>query len=146
MSKDARPLDRLSEDQVHYEKLRGLFASILVTGEIDASGYLYLAEELPFPMWLFIDEERKLLQFITYTPLVVGIQDVCPLSHVNGLNRVYIGVQFHHHQDRLWANTWMSYDTGIILRHLFREARRFSSAAADAFQETSVAIDKGRRH
>lgn len=128
--------DWLNEIEVSAPRIQRYLRSLLIDVDIDDEGYLFLKDGLEHPAWVYIDAPRTLVQLVAQVPLQPdeGLQ----AAAVNELNRTYIGVQFHTLYGKLWGNAWLSYKTGMCLRHLAHIVPLFCSAVLHAVHEPCI--------
>lgn len=120
----------IAEDDVSTHSLVGLFERAFLTCRIDDDGDIYVTSGLEFPIWVSVDEERKLLQLATFA----GRREDEPLfteADANRLNTTIVLPNFcidRADRSRLHARCFVPFEGGLVEAQLIAVLRRFASA------------------
>ncbi len=131
------PLALIEEDQVTLGRLKQILDAAFIDSEIDAEGELFISQGLDFPIWVALEPDRKSLNI--YTCVGMRKSDAEALEAVNQLNQRLIIAQFHVKDRALWANHWMSIDTGLLSRQFVLTLRRFATIFQQAMEDKCAA-------
>lgn len=129
-TKPLPPLAFIDEGQVSLDRLKQILDSAFIDSEIDSEGELFINQGLDFPVWVALESDRKSLNI--YTCVGIRKTDEQALPVVNQLNQGLILAQFHVKDRALWANHWMSIDTGLLARQFVLTLRRFATIFQEA--------------
>lgn len=127
------PLAFVDEGQITLDRLKQILDAAFIDSEIDSEGELFINDGLDFPVWIGLEPDRKSLNIYTCVGIRRSDADAVPV--VNLLNQRLILAQFHVKDRALWANYWMSIDTGLLSRQFVLNLRRF----ATIFQQATEA-------
>jgi len=135
-NKPLPPLAFIDEGQITLDRLKQILDSAFIDSEIDSEGELFINDGLDFPVWVAIENDRKSLNI--YTCVGIRKSDEEAVAVVNQLNRSLILAQFHVKDRALWANYWMSIDTGLLARQFVLTLRRFATIFEEAMAHKSA--------
>lgn len=139
MEKIAPLSDWIDEIEVSANRIATYMRSLLIDTDVDDEGYLLLKNGLEHPAWIYLDKPRTLVHLIAQVPLQIHCcHGDAYAGAVNELNTGFVGVQFHTLDGALWANAWLSYKTGMCLRHLAHIVPLFASAVLHAVHEPCI--------
>ena len=62
----------IEEEEVNISRLCSILESAVMDNEIDDDGDIYVSDGLEYPVWIELDQDRKLLCFYTYVALDEG--------------------------------------------------------------------------
>ncbi len=121
----------IPEEDVSTDTLKALFERAFFKAAIDDDGGVYLSNGLEFPIWVRVDEDRKLIDFLTF--LAREPETDAPFSDqvVNGLNASVVLPTFyvrHSEPHKLYARYHASFEDGVIESQVVWLARRFAGA------------------
>jgi hypothetical protein len=117
----------IAEDEVTISRLASFLDAAFIDYTIDDDGDLYAKDGLEFPAWIDIDQDKKMIMFLT---CISADEKVATdlMARVNEMNTSYVAVQFHLRGEVIWGHYWLSYDGGINVRQFIKMLRRFCSA------------------
>ncbi len=130
------PLAFIDEDQITLGRLKQILDAAFIDSEIDGEGELFINQGLDFPVWVALENDRKSLNI--YTCVGIRKSDDDAANVVNRLNQGLILAQFHVKDRALWANYWMSVDTGLLSRQFVLTLRRFASIFQQAMEHKAA--------
>jgi hypothetical protein len=122
----------IEEADVSINRLCSILTSAVIENEIDNDGHIFTTDGLECPVWIDVDEDRKLVHFFSYYPFDEDWQKGLPASKVldaiNTVSTTHILVQFFWDDRRVCGAYWMTYDARLDPRHFIKMLRRFSGA------------------
>ncbi|MGD9805996.1 MAG: YbjN domain-containing protein [Hyphomicrobiaceae bacterium] len=127
---DAYPQPRLSEEEVTVERLKIFLTSAVLDYEIHEDGDIYIKDGVDFPFWLSVENDSKLIRFLTHWPA-----EHCSIDQVNQLNAKLRFSQFALDGERVLANYYLPFRYGIDSRHVVIMARHFGKICRIAYDE-----------
>ena len=116
---------------------------------IDEDGDLYVTGGLEFPIWIRVDENRKLITFLTYVCRALTGHPPFTEALENRLNATVILPSFYvvaSEPDRLYATYHASYEDGMLESHVVGMARFFAGACVYGARVTMTTIDEHVLH
>ena len=121
----------ISEAEVSTESVEALLQQAFYKTHIDEDGDVYVMDGLDFPIWVSVDEGRKLIRFFTFARR--DAEDGPPFTEAsaNYLNANVTLPSFYveaSRAERLCANYFLSYEDGLIDSQFIGLMRRFSGA------------------
>ena len=116
----------IDEADVNVARLASVLDAAVIEYTIDDDGDIYVSDGLEFPAWISIDEDKKLITFLTFFDPECVPQNV--YFRINEINKTIVIVQFTWHSNRMWGQYWMSFDDGLNVKHLIKMLRRFTGA------------------
>ncbi|HEY9750269.1 MAG TPA: YbjN domain-containing protein [Allocoleopsis sp.] len=128
--------DILPENQVTRETLQRCFKSAFLKTEIDEDGDLRVQSDFGIHPFVMIDEDRKLIKFMSLFSLKENIPEEDKLKLVNKLNDDVILVRFSVNQpDLLVADYYLFYEEGISTYQIIHTFKRFAKITVQAIEE-----------
>jgi hypothetical protein len=137
----------IEDAEVTTSRLASILVSAVIDNKIDDDGHIYATDGLEFPVWIELDQDRKLLCFFTYYYLDDEVTDLAEdeaVRMVNDLNGSIVLAQFSWKQERLWGHYWMTFDTRVDPRHFIKMLRAFSGAFVGGIKEFNRALANQR--
>src|SRR5690349_7352484 len=116
-----RPATIIPEEAVSITALDELFKRAFFKTKVDDEGDLYITAGLEFPIWVRVDEERKLITLFTYVCRDLNEHPLFTEAFANHLNTTVTLPSFYvvaSEPDRLYATYHASYEDGIIESHV----------------------------
>src|SRR4051812_47083476 len=131
----------IPEDAVSIAALHELFQRAFFKTKIDEDGDLYVTGGLEVPIWIRVDQERKLIAFLTYVCRDVDAYPPFTAGLANHLNATVTLPSFYvvaSEPERLYATCHASYEDGILESHVVRMARYFAGACVYGARTTTM--------
>ena len=117
----------IKEEEVSLTRLQSLIEVAAIDVQVDEDEDLYATDDLEFPVWITMMNDKKLVMFYTFCePRNLDCKDW--YKEMNELNQEIIAAQFHWAEDAIWGHYFISYDGGLNARQFIKMLRRFSGA------------------
>jgi len=117
----------IPEDHISIGRLSDLLNSAYIDHIIDDSGDIYVTDGVPFPVWISIDPDAKLILMSTFFEPEAEVT-IDWLTKVNQLNTSIMVSQFSYAEGCLWGRYWITFNGGLNVRHFIKMLRRFAGA------------------
>ena len=135
----------IPEEDVSIETLQALLHRAFFRAKLDEDGELYVTGGVEFPIWVGVDDERKLIRLFTFASRELDKDPAYTEADANGLSGSVVLAAFYvdpERPERLNAHHFLSFEDGLIDAQFITLVRRFSVAVLYGARQLDEAEDR----
>ena len=135
----------IPEQDVSIGTLHALLDRAFFRSEVDEDGELYVTGGIDFPIWIGVDDDRRLVRLFTFARRDLDRDPAYTEEDANRLSASVVLSTFFVspvRPERLYAHHFLTYEDGFLDAGFIALVRRFSGAALHGFKQVDEAEER----